>query len=53
MTKSKKRFKAEPIEKHTAAPWANILGVKPLSNVSIPDEFNVSEAKDWVDTNEK
>ncbi|QCX34854.1 DUF3787 domain-containing protein [Caloramator sp. E03] len=53
MAKNEKRFKVQPIEKHTTAAWANVSGVKPISNVSIPDELNVSEAKEWVETNEK
>lgn len=42
-----------PVEKHTTAAWANISVTKPLSNVAIPDEIEVGNAKEWVDTNQK
>lgn len=42
-----------PIEKHDTAAWANIEKTKPLSNVAIPSELEVDNAKDWVDSNEK
>lgn len=42
-----------PIEKHDTAPWANIEKTKPVSNVAIPNEEEVKDAKQWVDTNQK
>jgi len=51
--KFKERFIKKPIEEHTTAAWANIKKEKPISNVSIPDEIEVRNAKEWVDTNEK
>ena len=42
-----------PIEQHTTAAWANIEKVKEISNVSIPSEVEVWNAKEWVDTNQK
>lgn len=51
--KKKERFLAMPIEKHTTAAWANIEQMKPASNVTIPSEIEVRNAKEWVDSNEK
>lgn len=51
--KSKEQFMARPIEKHNTAAWANIGSTKPLSNVTIPDEIQVRNAKEFVDTNQK
>lgn len=51
--REKEHFIARPIEKHTTAAWANIAGTKPVSNVAIPDEIDVRNAKEWVDTNQK
>jgi len=42
-----------PIEKHDTASWANIHKEKPVSKVSVPSEFDVKNAKDYVDSNEK
>ncbi|ABR47860.1 conserved hypothetical protein [Alkaliphilus metalliredigens QYMF] len=42
-----------PIENHTTAAWANIEDMKPFSNVPIPNETEVRNAKEWVDTNQK
>lgn len=42
-----------PIEKHDTASWANIHKKKPVSKVSVPSEFDVKNAKDYVDSNEK
>ncbi|SHF73966.1 protein of unknown function [Caldanaerobius fijiensis DSM 17918] len=41
------------IEKHETAAWADIQKVKPVSNVAIPSETAVRDAKDWVDANQK
>ncbi len=48
-----KRFLQTPIEKHDSAPWANIEKTKPVSNVAIPSEEEVNNAKQWVDMNQK
>lgn len=54
---AKNRFKethmAVPIEKHTTAAWANIEAMKPVSNVTVPSEVDMRNAKEWVDTNQK
>lgn len=54
---AKNRYKekqiAMPIEKHDTAAWANIEETKPVSNVTIPNEIQVRNAKEHVDTNEK
>lgn len=50
--KSKEKFMANPIERHDTAAWrGNIQSTKPESNVPIPDEESVFQAKEWVDTN--
>lgn len=51
--KFKQTFIAKPVEQHKTAAWANIENTKPVSNVSIPSEIEVSNAKEYVDTNEK
>ncbi|MEA4827223.1 CDIF630_02480 family spore surface protein [Clostridium sp. JNZ J1-5] len=51
--KYKEQFLSMPIERHETAAWANISEVKPVSQVTIPSEFDVSEAKDWVEENQK
>lgn len=51
--KDKEHFMANPIEQHETAAWANIEDMQPVSNVSIPNEIEVRNAKEWVDTNEK
>ena len=51
--KYKQHFMAMPIEKHDTAAWANIESMKPISNVTIPDELGVANAKEWVDSNQK
>lgn len=50
---TKKRFMLRPIEQHTTAAWANTEKIKEISNVSIPSEIEVGNAKEWVDTNQK
>ncbi len=35
------------------AAWANIDKLQDDSNVSIPDEYNVEKAKNWVDNGSK
>lgn len=49
----KQKFMAVPVEEHKTAAWANIESTKPVSNVPIPDETAVRNAKEYVDTNEK
>lgn len=49
----KDNFMVKPIEKHDTAAWSNHVKTKPLSNVIIPDEIDVRNAKEYVDTNEK
>lgn len=44
---------AKPIERHDTAAWANIVETKDVSNVHIPSELDVRNAKEWVDTNQK
>lgn len=51
--KFKEKFVAMPIEKHDAAAWANMEGAQPVSNVNIPSEIQVRNAKEYVDTNQK
>ncbi|MGI6120030.1 MAG: CDIF630_02480 family spore surface protein [Desulfosporosinus sp.] len=45
--------KLRPIEQHTTAAWANIEKLKDVSNVTIPSEIEVYNAKEWVDSNQK
>lgn len=47
------RLILRPIEQHTTAAWANIEKLKEVSNVSIPSELEVWNAKEWVDSNQK
>ena len=50
--KSKEKFLANPIERHDTDAWrGHIENVKPQSNVPIPSEESVLNAKEWVDTN--
>ena len=51
--KFKDRFMAVPIEKHDTAAWANNAENKPVSKVNIPDEIQVRNAKEYVDSNQK
>jgi len=51
--KDKDRQVPKPIEQHTTAAWANIEKLKELSKVAIPNEIEVGNAKDWVDSNQK
>lgn len=55
MAKNKDRsgFVKPPIEKHGTAAWANIQVKKPVSGVTMPSEFQVDNAKEYVDDNEK
>jgi len=49
----KEHFVAMPVERHHTAAWANINKTRSDSNITIPDELEVGNAKEWVDTNEK
>lgn len=49
----KERNMSVPIENHKTAAWANIENVKKNSRVPLPSVFEVENAKEWVDTNEK
>lgn len=51
--KNKRRFSGVPIENHITAAWANISETKPVSQVTIPDDFHVDNAKEYVDSNQK
>jgi hypothetical protein len=51
--KKKDRNLGMPVEKHDTAAWANIEKKKSHSRVIIPSEFQVINAKDYVDENEK
>ena len=50
---TKESLSFRPIEQHTTAAWANIEKIKEISNVAIPSEIEVRNAKEWVDTNQK
>ncbi len=51
--KFKEKHMGVPIEKHDTAAWASIEKTKPVSKVTIPDEGQVDNARDYVDTNQK
>ena len=51
--RSKEKFMAVPIEQHDAAAWANIESTKEVSNVTMPGEFQIINAKEHVDNNQK
>ncbi|QAT39213.1 DUF3787 domain-containing protein [Clostridium sp. JN-9] len=51
--KDKKNSNNQPIENHNTAAWADVKEAKEISNVAIPSENQVINAKKWVDTNEK
>ncbi|HHW30653.1 MAG TPA: DUF3787 domain-containing protein [Clostridiaceae bacterium] len=51
--KYKSKNNRMPIEKHDTAAWANICKMKPVSNVNIPDEVQIRNAKEYVDSNQK
>jgi len=42
-----------PVENHATAAWANIADKKDVSEVTMPDEFQVFNAKEYVDENHK
>lgn len=43
----------KPVENHDTAAWANIRSQLDLSKVNVPDEVQVRNAKEFVDSNEK
>jgi len=53
----RKRYKFKnllvPIEHHNTAAWADAEGLKPDSKVNLPNEVQVRNAKEYVDTNQK
>jgi hypothetical protein len=49
----KEKSMCTPIERHDTAAWANIESMKPVSNVTLPSELQVTNAKEHVDSNEK
>ena len=51
--KIKEKNQALPIENHDTAAWANSSDQKENSLVNIPDEKQVRNAKEYVDSNEK
>lgn len=53
MNKQKNRVYKEPIEKHETAAWADAERLQPVTQVRIPCEIQVRNAKEYVDTNQK
>lgn len=51
--KHKDKHMDKPIENHDTAAWANRDQLKPVSLVSMPDVEQVTNAKDYVDQNQK
>ena len=51
--KPKERKMLRSIENHETAAWAHIEQVKPVSQVTMPSELEVTNAKEYVDENEK
>lgn len=51
--KDKKSNMTTPIENNDTAAWANTKKMKPESKVNIPDEVQIRNAKEYVDTNQK
>lgn len=51
--KFKERHMGKSIEKHDTAAWADINELKPISRVPIPSDFQVKNAKEYVDSNQK
>lgn len=42
-----------PVENHNTAAWADIGDLKEVSQVNIPDEMQIINAKEYVDENHK
>ncbi|NLY11786.1 MAG: DUF3787 domain-containing protein [Firmicutes bacterium] len=51
--KVKRKHQAKPIERHDTAAWASIAYEKEKSKVTVPAEFEMANAKDYVDENHK
>lgn len=51
--KFKEKNMGRTIENHQTAAWANMEALKPISRVPIPNENQVKNAKEHVDTNQK
>lgn len=51
--KSKEKNMGRPIESHETASWANKEKLKEVSNVSVPSEMQIEDAKDYADQNKK
>jgi hypothetical protein len=51
--KKKRNIRSMPVEKHDTAAWANIESKKSHSEVSVPSEFQVINAKLHVEENQK
>lgn len=51
--KFKEKMMEMAIENHRTASWANIEKLKNVSRVSLPTDFEVENAKGWVDENQK
>jgi len=54
--KNNKKFSEEntqSLENQKTAAWASIYSLKSASNVPIPAESEVVNAKEWVENNEK
>ena len=49
----KEKNMSMPLESHKTAAWANIEHVKKNSRVPLPSTFEVENAKEWVDNNQK
>ena len=49
----KEKNMVKPIENHETAAWASQAGLKAVSKVNIPDEIQVRNAKEYVDSNQK
>lgn len=53
VNKTKEHLMQMQIESHETAAWADIQETKPISNVTVPSERQVRNAKEWVDSNQK
>ncbi|HHX73801.1 MAG TPA: DUF3787 domain-containing protein [Firmicutes bacterium] len=51
--KKKDRRMASPVERHDTAAWAEMEDMKPVSKVNLPDEIDILNAKEYVDSNQK
>lgn len=54
---AKNRYKethmSVPVENNRTAAWADVKKVKKESRVPLPSAFEVENAKEWVDNNQK